>query len=70
MVKRAALNDAINIIAIPNFILLLVNLSKDKKILIHGGAGGIGSIAIQLAKHVEAYVATTVSTNHKQFAQD
>src|SRR5215204_3569841 len=29
-----------------------IGLSKDQKILIHGGAGGIGSIAIQLAKHL------------------
>ena len=47
-----------------------IGLSKDKKILIHGGAGGIGSIAIQLAKHLGAYVATTVSTNDKQFVQE
>jgi alcohol dehydrogenase len=46
-----------------------IGLSKDKKILIHGGAGGIGSIAIQLAKYLGAYVATTVSTNDKQFVQ-
>jgi alcohol dehydrogenase len=46
-----------------------IGLSKDQKILIHGGAGGIGSIAIQLAKHLGAYVATTVSTNDKQFVQ-
>jgi|tagenome__1003787_1003787.scaffolds.fasta_scaffold20981039_1 alcohol dehydrogenase len=47
-----------------------IRLSKDKKILIHGGAGGIGSIAIQLAKHLGAYIATTVSTNDKQFVQE
>ena len=47
-----------------------IGLSKDKKILIHGGAGGIGSIAIQLAKHLGAYVATTVSTSDKQFVQE
>jgi alcohol dehydrogenase len=47
-----------------------IGLSKDKKILIHCGAGGIGSIAIQLAKHLGAYVATTVSTNDKQFVQE
>src|SRR5919199_1862757 len=47
-----------------------IGLSKDKKILIHGGAGGIGSIALQLAKHLAAYVATTVSTNDKQFVQE
>jgi alcohol dehydrogenase len=41
-----------------------------KKILIHGGAGGIGSIAIQLAKRLGAYVATTASTNDKQFVKE
>jgi NADPH:quinone reductase-like Zn-dependent oxidoreductase len=46
-----------------------IGLSNDKKILIHGGAGGIGSIAIQLSKYLGAYVATTVSTNDKQFVQ-
>jgi alcohol dehydrogenase len=47
-----------------------IELSKDQKILIHGGAGGIGSIAIQLAKNLGAYVATTVSANDKQFVQE
>src|SRR5438874_1282919 len=47
-----------------------IRLSKGQRILIHGGAGGIGSIAIQLAKHLGAYVATTVSTNDKQFVQE
>jgi alcohol dehydrogenase len=46
-----------------------IGLSKDKRILIQAGAGGIETIAIQLAKHVGAYVATTVSTNDKQFVQ-
>jgi alcohol dehydrogenase len=45
-------------------------LSKDQKILIHGGAGGIGSIAIQLAKHMGAYVSTIVDVNDKQFVQE
>jgi len=47
-----------------------IGLSKDQKILIHGGAGGIGSIAIPFAKHLGAYVATTVSTNDKQFVRE
>lgn len=47
-----------------------IGLSKDQKILIHGGAGGIGSIAIQIAKHLGAYVATTVNTNDLQFVKD
>ena len=46
-----------------------IAIANGKKILIHGGAGGIGSIAIQLAKHPSAYVATTVSTNDKEFVQ-
>jgi alcohol dehydrogenase len=46
-----------------------IGLSKDKRILIQGGAGGIGTIAIQLARHLGAYVATIVSTNDKQFVQ-
>jgi alcohol dehydrogenase len=45
-------------------------LSDGQKILIHGGAGGIGSIGIQLAKNLGAYVATTVSPNDKQFTQE
>jgi alcohol dehydrogenase len=47
-----------------------IGLSNGQKILIHGGAGGIGSIAIQLAKNLGAYVATTVNTNDKQFVQE
>jgi NADPH:quinone reductase-like Zn-dependent oxidoreductase len=47
-----------------------IGLSREKKILIHGGAGGIGSIAIQLAKHLGVYVATTVSKNDEQFVQE
>ena len=46
-----------------------MELSKDQKILIHGGAGGIGSIAIPLAKNMGAYVATTASSDDKQFVQ-
>jgi alcohol dehydrogenase len=44
-------------------------LKNGQKLLIHGGAGGIGSISIQLAKHLGARVATTVSTNDKEFAR-
>jgi alcohol dehydrogenase len=47
-----------------------MRLSNDQKVLIHGGAGGIGSIAIQLAKHHGAHVATTVSANDIQFVKE
>lgn len=46
-----------------------INLKADQKILIHGGAGGIGSIAIQMAKNLGAYVAVTVSTDDKPYVK-
>jgi NADPH:quinone reductase-like Zn-dependent oxidoreductase len=38
------------------------NLRPGQKVLIHAGSGGVGTFAIQLAKHVGATVATTSST--------
>lgn len=42
------------------------HLTAGDHVLIHGGAGGIGSTAIQLAKLFGAYVSTTVSTAEKE----
>lgn len=39
-------------------------LKKGQKVLIHAGSGGVGSLAIQLAKYLGAFVATTTSTNN------
>lgn len=39
-------------------------LGPESKLLVHAGAGGIGTIAIQLAKHLGAHVATTTSTKN------
>ncbi len=45
-------------------------LQPGQKVLIHAGAGGVGSIAIQLAKHLGATVATTVSASNADFVRD
>ncbi|GAA2158356.1 MULTISPECIES: NADP-dependent oxidoreductase [Glycomyces] len=44
-------------------------LRAGQKVLIHAGAGGVGSIAIQLAKHLGATVATTVSAANADFVR-
>src|SRR5207245_7001527 len=43
-------------------LLLKRALKRGQKVLIHAGSGGVGTFAIQLAKHVGATVATTTST--------
>lgn len=37
-----------------------VKLNENHRVLIHGGVGGVGHIAVQIAKWLGAYVATTV----------
>jgi NADPH:quinone reductase-like Zn-dependent oxidoreductase len=44
-------------------------LRPGQKVLIHAGAGGVGTIAIQLAKHLGAHVATTVSATKTDLAK-
>lgn len=41
----------------------LAAIQSGQKILVHAGAGGLGSTVIQVAKHLGAYVATTAHTN-------
>ena len=50
----------------------LVEIAKvqaGQKVLIHAGSGGVGSIAIQLAKHLGATVATTTSDKNAQWVK-
>lgn len=46
------------------------NVKSGHKVLIHAGAGGVGTIAIQLAKHLGATVATTASASNADFLHD
>jgi len=40
----------------------LAHVQPGQKVLVHAGAGGLGSTVIQVAKHLGAHVATTVHT--------
>lgn len=44
---------------------MLTGLAAGQTVLIHGGAGGIGTFAIQLAKHLGAQVAVTAGSVEK-----
>ena len=44
-------------------------LQAGQKVLIHAGSGGVGTIAIQLAKHLGAFVATTTSTANVEWVR-
>lgn len=41
------------------------NLEAGQRILIHGGAGGVGHVAVQLARHLRTRVAATVGSDEK-----
>lgn len=45
------------------------DVQPGQRVLIHAGAGGVGSIAIQLAKHLGAHVATTASAANAAFVR-
>lgn len=44
-------------------------LQPGQRVLIHAGSGGVGTVAIQLAKHLGAHVATTVGTANVELAR-
>src|SRR5437763_2627002 len=46
------------------------DLKKGQKVLIHAGSGGVGTFAIQLAKHVGAIVATTTSAGNADLVKN
>ncbi len=46
------------------------NLQAGQKVLIHGASGGVGHIAVQLAKNRGAYVVATASEKQKAFVRN
>ena len=67
--KRLSMSDAaaIPLVTITAWEALVerIALARDETALIHAGAGGVGHVAIQLARHLGARVATTVSGGDK-----
>lgn len=46
------------------------NIKKGQKVFIQAGSGGVGTFAIQLAKYLGAYVATTTSEKNKDLVKN
>ena len=47
-----------------------MNISSGQKVFIHGGAGGIGTLAIQIAKQLGAEVTTTASKEDTDYVKE
>lgn len=47
----------------------IANVQPGQKVLVHAGSGGVGTVAIQLAKHLGATVATTASAENDGFVR-
>ena len=45
------------------------NVQKGQKVFIQAGSGGVGTLAIQLAKHLGAFVATTASSKNSDLVK-
>jgi NADPH:quinone reductase-like Zn-dependent oxidoreductase len=46
------------------------NLEAGQRVLIHGASGGVGTLAVQLARWQDATVIATASAEHREFVRD
>ncbi|MFI6662484.1 NADP-dependent oxidoreductase [Streptomyces sp. NPDC050523] len=62
---------AVPLVALASWQILVdrAHVKPGQKVLIHAGAGGLGSTAIQLAKHLGATVATTTNTRTQELVR-
>jgi alcohol dehydrogenase len=74
--KKPATLDAVQAASIPlvgltawQALIELGRLGAGQKVLIHAGSGGVGTFAIQLAKHLGAEVATTVGARNAELVR-
>ncbi|WP_020413205.1 NADP-dependent oxidoreductase [Microbulbifer sp. SSSA007] len=51
-------------------LIQVAGLKKGERVLIHAGSGGIGSVAVQLAKAYGAYVITTTSSANVEWVRE
>jgi len=63
LVDAAALPEVVN--TVWSNVFMTANLQPGQTILIHGGSSGIGTMAIQLARAVDARIAVTAGTGDK-----
>ena len=50
-------------------LVTIANVQRGQRVLIQGGAGGVGSSAVQIAKARGAYVIATASPNHNELVR-
>lgn len=66
--KNLTMDEAASIplvgLAVWQLLVERVALKRGQKVFIQAGSGGVGTFAIQLAKHIGAYVATTTSADN------
>ncbi|HEY0939785.1 MAG TPA: zinc-binding dehydrogenase [Steroidobacter sp.] len=62
---------AVPLVALTAYQALFVdgNLKAGQRILIHGGSGGVGHMAVQLAKHAGARVLATASADNLDYVR-
>ena len=48
----------------------LADVTAGDRVLVHGGGGGVGHVAIQIAKALGAHVITTVSGSKREFVEE
>ena len=52
-----------------NAVVTTAAVKRGQRVLVQGGAGGVGSMAVQIAKARGAYVIATASSNNREFLQ-
>jgi NADPH2:quinone reductase len=64
--RAIAFNTAYNSVAAALTWPHLLDIKPDQWLLVHGGAGGVGSAAIEIARHLGATIIATASTEAKR----